>query len=368
MQKNTLPSRLANDTETYRRLNISPETPLPAEDGMRTDGREGSYEWWYTDTKFEDGTTVVVTFYTKNHFDLSGPAWPRVDIDIDFADGTHMGSPVFGEKGTVIDSSREKCDVRIGESYLKYDGSQYLLHVEDGSGIIYDAVMKSELPMWRPDTGHWMMGKHDEHFFAWFVAQPSSSVDAVLTKDGKSVRMTGYGYHDHNWGNIGMDKLMNHWYWGRVRVGGYQIIACDIVSEKKYGYKRLPVFMLAKDGHILTDDQKLTKIDRLDTITHPKTGKFMDNKLVYRQPLNDNESYTVTFIRQKDIFAVHLLDHMGKAGSVAKLLGFNPTYARILGQVCITHETAGQIVESHTAEGIWEQMFFGSNKEAVINE
>ena len=29
------------------------------EDGMRTDGNNGEYEWWYFDSKLDDGSVVV---------------------------------------------------------------------------------------------------------------------------------------------------------------------------------------------------------------------------------------------------------------------------------------------------------------------
>jgi len=360
-------ARLANDEKTYRTLSIHPSEPHPKEDGMRTNGKEGSYEWWYTDAEFEDGTTVVTIFYTKNHFDVPGPAWPTVDVDITYPDGTKTSMSSQGSKGSVIHAKTNICDVSINKSYLRYQDGRYILHFEEGD-LTYHAEMTSKLPMWRPNTGHWFYGDRDEHFFAWFVAQPSAAIEATLTIGGKVIHMCGTGYHDHNWGNIGMEKLMNHWYWGRAKVEGFDIIACDIIAEKKYNYKRLPVFMIAKDGEIIADDQSLTQIQRKDTIQHPVTKKFMDNHLIYRQPISSSESYTVEFIRNRDIISTSLLDSLGSPAKVwiAKLLLANPTYTRILGEVCLTHELNGE-KNIYKAEGLWEQMFFGNNKHAVIN-
>ena len=65
---------------------------------------------------------------------------------------------------------------------------------------------------------------------------------------------------------------MNHWYWGRAHVGPYTVIACDIIAEKQYGYKRLPVFMLARDGEILSDDPNKTTIERAVPTSIPFRG------------------------------------------------------------------------------------------------
>ncbi|EEM16517.1 hypothetical protein bpmyx0001_25560 [Bacillus pseudomycoides DSM 12442] len=366
MSVNVEQVRLANDDETYRKLNIHPTEPQPKEDGMRTDGREGSFEWWYTDAEFEDGTTVVTTFYTKNHFDVLGPAWPTVQIDITYPDGTKILMSSQEAKGSRLNAKKDICDVNINKSYLKYQDGQYILHFEEGY-IKYHATMTSKLPMWRPNTGHWFYGDQDEHFFAWFIAQPSATIEATLTIGDKMIQLNGTGYHDHNWGNIGMEKLMNHWYWGRAKVDGFDIIACDIIAEKNYNYKRLPVFMLAKDGKIISDDQSLTKIQREDIIEHPETKKFMDNHLIYLQPISSFESYTVEFIRNRDIVSISLLDNLDSTQAlIAKKSGANPTYTRILGDVHLTHELNG-VKKNYKAEGLWDQMFFGNNKYAIIN-
>ncbi|GGH69241.1 hypothetical protein GCM10008014_52430 [Paenibacillus silvae] len=360
-------ARLANEQQFYNQLHIHPDQPHPKEDGMRTEGKAGSYEWWYTDAEFEDGTTIVTIFYTKNHFDVPGPAWPRVDIDITHPDGTKTLLHTQLPKGQVLIANREYCDVHIGRSYIRYKDGNYVVHFEEG-GVVYDALMTSKLPMWRPESGHWLYGGKDEHYFAWFVAQPSASIEATLTIHGQEKKLTGTGYHDHNWGNISMDKLMNHWYWGRAKVGEYDIIACDIIAEKKYNYQRLPVFMLAKDEKIITGDSSVTQITRQDTIQHPTTKKFMDNHLIYHQPISATEAYTVEFIRHRDIVSSSLLDTLGATkAKIARLLRANPTYTRVLGQVRLTHEVNGTktVVQ---AEGLWEQMFFGSNKHATIQQ
>jgi hypothetical protein len=40
-------------------------TPEKWEDGIRTSGEKGTYEWWYFDAHLDDGSTVVIVFFTK---------------------------------------------------------------------------------------------------------------------------------------------------------------------------------------------------------------------------------------------------------------------------------------------------------------
>ena len=35
------------------------------EDGLRTEAKSGSYEWWYFDSKYADGSSLVIVVFTK---------------------------------------------------------------------------------------------------------------------------------------------------------------------------------------------------------------------------------------------------------------------------------------------------------------
>ena len=357
---------LANSPQAYKTLGIKDGSTELWEDGMRTHGKENSYEWWYIDAEFESGLTAVIVFYTKNIFDVDGPAHPTVTLNLTYPDGKEKKYTVQEKVNTKIRAAKDKGDVAIGDSYLRYVDGGYELHFTDGDEVNLTLDMKSDLPMWRPDTGHWYFGEKAENYFAWIVAQPSSTITGSLILNGKESQLQGHGYHDHNWGNIGMNKVMNHWYWGRATIGDYNVIAVDIVSSKSTGYTRLPVFMISKDGKILDDDQSKTVITRSDTIEHPETGKFYDNHLTYVQSSDDGTTYTIKMKRERDISVVNLLDTTSTFKRwIGKAIGANPTYIRTLGEVTLTVEKDGQ-TEHLQQEGLWEQMFFGNNKDAVI--
>lgn len=163
-----------------------------------------------------------------------------------------------------------------------------------------------------------------------------------------------------------MNELMNHWYWGRAKVGEYNVITADIISEEEYGYTRIPVIMVAKDGEVIADNQENLIIERADTIQHPETGKFMDNHITYILTGDDGTEYRIEYIREEDIVVASLLERL-PAGKkfLANLLGANPTYVRTLGDVILT-VTDGDDVTKIEQEGLWEQMFFGNNEEAYI--
>lgn len=354
-----------SDDKLYKRLGLKQGKPEPWEDGIRTSGGRGTYEWWYTDAEFVDGTTIVVVFFTKYGFDVKGPSQPMVTIEITLPDGSSIRKFFSEDSGSKIIASTEKADVQIGDSYLRDVGGAYEIKFKS-EGIEYETLMETTIPMWRPETGYSFFGDKQKHFFAWVVPQPASMIKGTLKVDGRITELSGTGYHDHNWGNTPMNKVINHWYWGRAKINEYNIITADIISEKKYGYTRMPVIMIAKDGEVIADDQNKLTVTRSDAIQHPKTGKFMDNHIIFDLAGPNNTDYRIEYLREKDISVVSFLDLLPRWQKfLAKLIGANPTYVRTLGKVRLTITKNGYST-SFEQDGLWEQMFFGRNKKAII--
>ena len=84
----TVPARLAGTPDDYARLGIAPREIKPWEDGIRTKGARGTYEWWYFDAHLDDGAKLVVVFSTREFSDLNQPLSPGIRIDLTLPDGT----------------------------------------------------------------------------------------------------------------------------------------------------------------------------------------------------------------------------------------------------------------------------------------
>jgi hypothetical protein len=46
-------------------------------------GGPGCYEWWYFDAHLEDGSSLVIVFYTKNPLAPEHPLEPFVTVQLD---------------------------------------------------------------------------------------------------------------------------------------------------------------------------------------------------------------------------------------------------------------------------------------------
>jgi hypothetical protein len=353
-------SRLGSTAEDYERIGIKPDQVLPWEDGARTDGRAGTYEWWYFDAHLDDGTKLVVVFFTKNFTDISKPLTPMIRIDLDLPDGTSYNK--IGEWGPEeFSASRDRCNVRIGDNSFAGDLHTYKIvaRVED---IAVEVSLTGEVPAWRPRTGHWYFGPQDDHEFNWLPAVPQGKVDATYRVGGQAHAASGVGYHDHNWGNAPINSLINHWYWARGEAGPYTAVASYITAEAKYGNAELPVFLLAENGEIVADDAAKVTFEELGTYTDTNTGKPVANVTRYTYT-NGDDTYVVTFTRHRDLAVNKLIDELhGPKKVAAKLIRFDGAYLRFTGELRIEHRHADTVVDSYTDSAIWELMYLGKTR------
>lgn len=343
---------LASNTSDYKKLGLQKNVEI-WEDGMRTTGDKNSFEWWYFDGEFKNGYKIVVIFYTKNRFDVKSHGHPMVSIDITLPDGNSIYKLYTLDKNTILNGSKERCDLTIGQCSVQYLNENYSLNYIDDE-IEYKICMEPTTPMWRPDTGHIFF---KNKFFAWLVAIPSSKITGTLKINDELVSLNGVGYHDHNWGNEDMSKLIDSWYWYRTTIDSYTVILFDIVAKDKFNSVELPLTLICKDNNIINDSITSISINKLDTVLNFITKKKIHNKVTLDLTEDNNRSFSFIFERDHDIQAGNLLQAFGST-TLDNLLSFlklkNPTYVRSVGLVTLA---LNNIVLCDT-EALWEQMDF----------
>jgi predicted secreted hydrolase len=353
-------ARLGSTAEDYERIGIRPDQILPWEDGARTDGSKGTYEWWYFDSHLDNGAKLVVVFHTKNFTEIGGPLAPMIRIDLDLPDGTSYNK-IAKWKPEEFSASRDQCDVRIADNSFSGDLHSYTITARIDE-IAVDVNLTGDVPPWRPRTGHMYFGPQGEREFNWLPAVPQGKVDATYSVAGKAHTASGVGYHDHNWGNAPMNSLINHWYWARGQAGPYTTIASYITAEEKFGNTELPVFMLAKGGEIVADDATKVTFDELGAYKDTTTGKPVANVTRYTYTDGD-DTYVVTFTRHRDLAVNKLIDELqGLKKVAAKLIRFDGAYLRFTGELRIEHRHSDAVVESYTDSAIWELMYLGKTR------
>lgn len=359
-------ARLAAKPEDYQRLEIQKDIS-PWEDGLRTNGKFGEYEWWYSDAKMEDGSSLVIIFYSQPVTASAFGFCPSMSFSLTKPDGTFISDNVeFKIEDCSFD--REKCCVRLGkDSFFEGDLHNYHIHYQTDK-ISADMTIRGNAASWRPDTGHIFFDEKD--YFAWLPSVPEGRAEATVVIGDECLHMAGTGYHDHNWGNKGMFWLMHHWYWGRAKIGDYQAITSYITAREKYGYEHFKIFLLLKNGEKLGDDPQYMTYTQSDPDFDPVTKKHYHKTLVY--DYNDgSQHYTITYKAENIIEYFTIADAkntaQAKAGALllglVKLAKLDPSYIRMTGTVTLDRYENNEVAEHLEAPGIWEMMYFGLDED-----
>ncbi len=346
----------AGSPAEFARLGLSASGVEPWEDGARTDGGRGTYEWWYFDFSLDDGSTLVIVFLTKDLTRPQAPLSPVVTFSLDSPTGDRVERAVPARAAEYA-AAKDRCDVRIGACTASGDLRNYLVHFAD-DGVVADLRLAATVPPWRPGTGFAFFD--ERRFFAWLPSVPRGTVEGTLTIGASERRVTGVGYHDHNWGNAPLPVLVHDWYWGRARIGDYTAIASFITATDRYGGAALPVFMLARDGAIVADDASKVRFSAEEVFTEALTGKPVAGRLVY--DYEDGEiRYRITFRRTADIARTRFVDLLkGMPRLFARLAGFDGAYLRFRGTATLERFEGGRLVETVSQDSaVWELMYFG---------
>ena len=337
-------ARIGTLPRDYERLGLVPNVIQPWEDGLRTAGVDGTFEWWYFDAHLDDGSTVTVEFHTKPPFvSPNSPLTPFVLVTRTAPDGTRVDRTYTGDPARFVAATQD-CDVTIGPNTFRREGDgTYLIHTEIDD-LVADFTLRAEVPPWRPETGHAFFGAQ-EHYIAWLPIVSRGAVDAVLTVDGRTERRSGTGYHDHNWGNIAPRKVLDHWYWGRARVGDYTVVTLMFVSHRKYDNAQLPAVLVAKDSTIVASAVGAERVAFADSdvVDHAETGVPVARRLEY-EIAHEDARFRVKFDHRRDVFTLDF----GAAGA----------YLRFTGDVSIEHHTADG-VSTASGKALWELLYFG---------
>lgn len=299
------------------------ETIAIWEDGLRLDTGRGTFEWWYYDAHFEDGSTAVIVFGTKPLIERNNLLKPFVSLTITRPDGTKAIS-LISFPAQQFKAAKESCDVRIGPNWTSGDLHRYEVHFE-GDGLGADLTFTGIVPPWRPGAGKAYFGDLD-HFFGWLPSIPYGAVEGTLTYDGQTHNVNGTGYHDHNWGNIALNEVMDHWYWGRAHIGEYTLIFVDQIAANQYGNVHMPVFLLAKGTEIITGDSTSFSMKTRDFLPHE--GGYQYPREVEFNWESGNETIRLLLRQPKLIEATSLLSMLPKWQRGFARLFANPYYFR----------------------------------------
>lgn len=349
--------------EDYDRLGLNRDKVEAWEDGLRTDGSSGDYEWWYFDSHLEGGANLVLAIHSKEDMKAELPEFePFATFEFNTADGRSYTERVDFTAQEFF-TSTERCDIRVENSEGKcaFVGDLHEYHITfENENAKADVRLKGTVPSWRTQSGIIEYADGSQKF-GWIVAIPNGDVVADIEVDGQHYHLTGTGYHDHNWGNVSMLAVHHDWYWGRCQVGGYNIISAYITEDRAFGYAELPEFMLVDPAGRLYDDPNKVTYEVSDPVVDEDTGQTIHNRVFYGyEDASSGTRFEITYLRDKTIVARKLVDQLPEEMRPAIIAtGFDGAYIRFSGKVELKRFENDSLVEEKVADAVWERMYFG---------
>jgi hypothetical protein len=282
---------------------------------------------------------------------------PLLRLNLDLPDGRHFEKLVH-YPASAWSAAKDHADVRLGTNRFTGDLHSYRIQAT-ADEVSVDVTLTSQVPPWRPSTGYMLFGADRSLEFAWLPSVPQGEVTLAYSIDGEQRETTGVGYYDHNWGNVGLMKVVHDWYWARGQAGPYSVIASYITSTEAYGYEPIPIFMLARDNVVVGDDPGKVTFEREGIYTDEATGKPVATTTRYTYRDGADHS-VISFTRTHDLSKSRMVDSAkGIKRIAAKLARFDGAYLRFAGDIEIARYHDDALVERHTDEAIWELMYFG---------
>ncbi|MFH0727090.1 MAG: hypothetical protein V2B19_12220 [Pseudomonadota bacterium] len=256
------------------------------------DREPGAYEWWYTDADLDNGYTLNITFF---HTDFTGPRYKEflyryaaapntpynaldyanVKMSLSDAEGKLL---FFGDRNFTADQVKialDRVEASFGDNChitTRQTGPmpELLMDVEitDGNGnlgkaeVVFSPIVEGVKIGRGANMDTVVDGKHLYH--KWIVAMPTAKVRVHLTitdSQGKTteVNQTGFGYHDHNWGNHPLTQTLDRWYWGRIAEPDMTVIYAKV-------WNLVPSYPMYKPCIFTHDDHIISSTEGIDLI------------------------------------------------------------------------------------------------------
>lgn len=362
-------AHMLNTPADLKNLGLKPHTVEVWEDGKRSPAHKGDFEWWYFDSIMDDGTSVVVHFETKqpNTILKEGPH-PVVIMTVTTPDGKIYTDCISCKDGD-YSISEQGCDMRFGPHTLKGNLEKYFIHVEPVTGIGCDLELHNLRKSWRPGSGHLKWGDKND-MLTWLFVVPRGEISGTITYNGKTVSVQGEGYHDHQWGHGASTFFnVNHWLWGRQNYEDYTVLMFDLVSAKKWGNARFPIFCVQdKEGNVIFESSEMYSdfhCEILEETFDQEIGRNFPQKIRYTMG-NDHVKIKYELTNK---LVIDRKDRYKEMGGIAKaamnLLKVAPAYVRYKANGVLDMEIDGEKI--HREEDmIYEFAYFSrSYKEAM---
>jgi hypothetical protein len=279
----------------------------------------GGYEWWHFDAQDPTGSVLVVAdfhagfvfhpqYLRRFHLYQQKPTRHSPPSPMEYCcaqlavyeNGRRLGAFTRRYRPEKLWASTSDIEVTIGPNRLTTDGGALRLHAEDPTGLRADLAFRPRLA--HPPAEQIILSRHrsytDHHF--WIVANPLCEVGGeIRLPTGRTIPLSGVGYHDHLYGTGPLGSGLWRWMSGRVlqenKAIGFQISSPQEAEDPEQAH----LFMADRSSAGAIAAARVTwGTDRLTRwgLAYP-TGLEIDPALILRQPrVLESSAYSLRIV------------------------------------------------------------------------
>lgn len=314
----------------------------------------------------DDGTKTAIAFCLVGP-DPSGEHSfsTLVNVIVTLADGREFLSAAPGSI-TVSAVGTDQCALHFGPHSAVGDLNKYRVIVEPIEGVGVELSYEALVEPYRPGGTAQIALTGDGEFHYGIQPVARCRVSGTVTVDGKTIDVTGQGYHDHQWSDVDLLESWHHWLWGRLYTEHYTVLVDDLTTSERFGFTRIPLFGLFDASGALVFDNRGDAETRVETYRDVESGKdypkrstyvFRDGQRVIELDFEwtDVLSSRSTYIASADDVAPEL---GGGQRERFDAMGIRPSYARYRADGSLTITDHDQTVTEH-GEMIYELNYVG---------
>ena len=232
---------------------VPPQDILPKDDAFHGSKKRIAAEWWYFDANFTNNYSLHIgcrTFSKKKQ----GMVTPFLEI---YKGGKLIASAnkrySFGKFQTASDFPLVKL---ANDTIIEFDHDRFK---EKGEWVYTVSLKLEEHEVNLTFIGTTKGFKYETKAESWTVALPKASVTGEVTVNGKKMKVSGIGYHDHNW-NYSLTSVLTYgkgWYWGKIMSKTLTLSWAEVIKSADRG-EILAVVSQDNKGYISTDAKNIS--------------------------------------------------------------------------------------------------------------
>ncbi|MEK7521416.1 MAG: hypothetical protein AAB599_01265 [Patescibacteria group bacterium] len=197
--------------------------------------KEGEYEWWYFDFVGEDRSAFNIVLHASDIFGIKRGTYYSASALLAGNEKLYLKGR---DKDFPVGNFGEYLFANNNYFYENKDIIKFNLHFENGAALTGE-IEKTFTP---EPINNGVLYESSQGFGVWLPRIINGKFKADLILGGVEKRLKGYAYHDHQCGNLPIQRYISDWIWGHFNGDNEAVVFFKITTQDGQDINRFYVF------------------------------------------------------------------------------------------------------------------------------